>query len=107
MAPPVQYPVKKLIAITPDIAKAIEDYRFSNRLKTEAEAIRRLIEAGLGKTSTAIPSGGGEPGESDKPAGSVAPAPKKRAGSDRKAKPAAVPRSKLEQIRALREQGTQ
>jgi hypothetical protein len=39
--------MSKLIAITPKMAKAIEDYRFANRLKAEAEAIRWLIEPGL------------------------------------------------------------
>src|SRR5436190_22942534 len=58
MPPPTLYPIKKLIAITPETAQAIEDYRFENRLKTEAEAIRQLIAAGLGK-SAAVPSGSG------------------------------------------------
>jgi hypothetical protein len=80
----------------------IDDYRFENRLPSRSEAIRRLIEAGLSKASTATPSGGGESGEPDKPAGSVAPAPKKP--TERKAEPAA-PLSKEAQIRALREQG--
>ena len=39
--------VKKLIAMPPALAEAIEEYRFRERIKTEAEAIRRLIEAGL------------------------------------------------------------
>jgi hypothetical protein len=47
MAPPMLYPVKKLIAITPEMARAIEDYRFANRLKSEAEALRQLLELGL------------------------------------------------------------
>jgi hypothetical protein len=71
-----------------------------------AEAIRRLFDAGLGKTSAAKASGDGEPGEPDKPdkpAGSVAPTPKKPA-PEHKAEPAA-PLSKEAQIRALREQG--
>ena len=108
MAPPVLYPVKKLIAITPEVAKAIEDYRFTNRLKTEAEAIRRLIEAGLSKTPTDAPPSGGEPGTSRKSDASEDPSLasrlKKPATPGRKAEPAA-PRSKLDQIRALREQG--
>jgi hypothetical protein len=61
------------------------------------------FDAGLGKTSTAKASGDGEPGEPDKPAGSVAPTPKKPA-PERKAEPAG-PTSKEAQIRALREQG--
>src|SRR5258708_4488047 len=47
MPPPSLYPVKKLIAITPELAQAIEDYRFAKRLKSEAEAIRQLLERGL------------------------------------------------------------
>ena len=65
MPPPTLYPIKKLIAITPETAQAIEDYRFENRLKTEAEAIRQLIAAGLGKTA-AVPSGSGS-GSARKP----------------------------------------
>ncbi|HXC11557.1 MAG TPA: hypothetical protein VNV39_01810 [Stellaceae bacterium] len=47
MAPPILFPVKKLVAITPEMARAIDAYRFDHRIKTEAEAIRRLIEQGL------------------------------------------------------------
>jgi hypothetical protein len=43
----VVFPVKKLVALTAQMAEAIEDYRFSQRLPSEAEAIRRLIERGL------------------------------------------------------------
>jgi hypothetical protein len=39
--------VKKLIAMTPDMADAINEFRFREMIKTEAEAIRRLIERGL------------------------------------------------------------
>jgi hypothetical protein len=98
------YPVKKLVPLTSQMAEAISEYRHQQRISSENEAIRQLIAAGLSKASTATPSGGGEPGESDKPAGSVAPAPKKPAAPERKAEPAA-PRSKLDQIRAMREQG--
>ena len=62
MPPPTLYPIKKLIAITPETAQAIEDYRFENRLKTEAEAIRQLIAAGLGKAAAvSTRSGSGSP----------------------------------------------
>jgi hypothetical protein len=91
------------LLMTPSEVKALDDWAFANRIRSRGEAIRRLIEAGLSKTSTTTPSGGGEPGEPDKPAGSVAPAPKKPA-PERKAEPPA-PRSKLDQIRVLREQG--
>ena len=42
----------------------IDDYRFENRLPSRAEAVRRLIEAGLGK---AKPSSGSDPGGARKP----------------------------------------
>ena len=100
MAPPVLYPVKKLIAITPEAAQAIEDYRFANRLKTEAEAIRRLIDAGL-KAANLIrnPKPGG--GSAEKPSGQ----PVKPARSSTRRTPKAAPVSKEAQLRALREQG--
>ena len=97
MPPPTLYPIKKLIAITPETAQAIEDYRFENRLKTEAEAIRRLIGTGLGK-SAGVPAGSGS-GSARKPRTGKSAAPRK--APERKA----APSSKLDQIRALREQG--
>ncbi len=41
------FPVKKLVYLTDEQAKAISDFRFGNRLQSENEAIRRLIELGL------------------------------------------------------------
>jgi Arc/MetJ-type ribon-helix-helix transcriptional regulator len=38
---------RKPVSLPPDLAKAVEDYRFENRFNTESEAIRRLIELGL------------------------------------------------------------
>jgi hypothetical protein len=38
---------RKMVSLPAQLAQAIEDYRFNHRVKTEAEAIRRLIEAGL------------------------------------------------------------
>ena len=38
---------RKMVSLTAELAQAIEDYRFDKRVKTEAEAIRRLIMAGL------------------------------------------------------------
>jgi hypothetical protein len=43
----IEYPVRKMVTLSAETAKAIGDYRFEHHLKTEAEAIRRLIEAGL------------------------------------------------------------
>lgn len=121
MARPKTGDTRKMVTLPAELAGAVEDYRFANRLKTEAEAIRRLIEAGLNvaeKSSGTPPSGGS--GGSRKPSGqsvhtdqdaergTLKPASnrKKPAAPERKAEPAA-PRSKLDQIRALREQGAQ
>src|SRR5437870_3057553 len=83
----------------------IDDYRFEKRLPSRSEAIRRLIEAGLGAIGTrGGPRGGGTLGSAKKPAaGKAAPRAKKPA-TDRQASPAGLS-SKLAQIRALREQG--
>jgi hypothetical protein len=39
--------IKKLITISPEMLDEIDAYRFSNRIKTELEAIRKLLAAGL------------------------------------------------------------
>jgi hypothetical protein len=36
-----------MVTLPTELAEAIEEYRFENRIKTEAEAIRRLIAAGV------------------------------------------------------------
>jgi hypothetical protein len=41
------HPVKKLIAFSEDQAKAIADFRFTERIQSERAAIRRLIALGL------------------------------------------------------------
>jgi hypothetical protein len=46
--------IKKLIAIAPVMAKSIEDYRFKNRIASESEAIRCLIELGLKAPATQV-----------------------------------------------------
>ena len=61
------FPVKKVLNLTTEQAERIREYRFAHRIESENEAIRRLIEAGL-KTTQVSHSGGGEPGEPDKPA---------------------------------------
>ncbi len=50
MATPPSLTVRKLLSITPELAKAIADYRFQHRIATESEATRRLIEIGLETT---------------------------------------------------------
>jgi len=107
MARPKIMETRKLVSLTPELARAIEDFRFTNRISSESEAIRRLIEAGLSKAATAAPVDRGNPGGSGKSDASedlsLASRLKKPARPPRKAETA--PRSKLDQIRALREQG--
>ena len=38
---------RKIVSVPAELAEAIADFRFGERISTEAEAIRRLIEAGL------------------------------------------------------------
>lgn len=38
---------RKLVSLSHEKVREIEAYRFDNRIKTEAEAIRRLIDLGL------------------------------------------------------------
>jgi hypothetical protein len=87
---------RKMVSVPGALAEAIENYRFNNRLKTEAEAIRRLIEAGLQAEKIPLETGGSTLRTTKKPATSKrAPAPRAKA----------LRMSKEAQIRALREQG--
>jgi hypothetical protein len=43
----IEHPVRKMVSVSAETAKAIHDYRLEHRLATESETIRRLIEAGL------------------------------------------------------------
>ncbi|MBY6201052.1 hypothetical protein KUV65_06745 [Maritalea mobilis] len=47
MSRPPQFPVKKLISLSQHQADQIRDYRFDERIDSETEAIRKLIEMGL------------------------------------------------------------
>ncbi len=47
--------VRKLVSMAPSMAQAIDDYRFGQRIKSEAEAIRALIRAGLKATKPVKP----------------------------------------------------
>jgi len=40
---------RKLISIPNEMLRAIDDFRFQRRIRTESEAIRQLLERGLGK----------------------------------------------------------
>jgi hypothetical protein len=41
------FPVKKLVPLTADLADRIKTFRHEQRINSENEAIRRLIELGL------------------------------------------------------------
>jgi metal-responsive CopG/Arc/MetJ family transcriptional regulator len=47
---------RKLVSIPNEMLRAIDDFRFQQRIRTESEAIRRLIDAGLGKSGPATRS---------------------------------------------------
>lgn len=47
MASETKFPVKKLVTLTEEQARRISDYRFEQRLSSENEAVRRLLELGL------------------------------------------------------------
>ena len=49
MVRPSTAPIRKQVSLPAEIAQAVEDYRFANRISSESEAIRRLIELGLEK----------------------------------------------------------
>jgi hypothetical protein len=98
------YPVKKLVPLTSAMAEAISEYRHRQRISSENEAIRRLIEAGL-KGAPVAPPTGTDPAGSDKPPHEKAAPRARKPAAEPKAKPAA-PLSKFEQLRALRERGT-
>jgi hypothetical protein len=99
------FPVKKVVNLTAEQAKRIRDYRFAQQIDSENEAIRRLIDAGLGKAPAGAPSGGSNLGSAREPAGAgktAAPRAKKPTASDRHASP---PSSKEAQIGVLRAPG--
>lgn len=47
MAKQTKYPVRKLSYFSDEMAKAIDDFRYSQRIPSENEAIRQLIQTGL------------------------------------------------------------
>jgi hypothetical protein len=93
------------LVISKGQVRAVDEWRRQQRdLPSRSEAIRRLIETGLGKAPSNVPPGGSTPGSTRKPASAktAAPRAKKPTASDRQTSP---PSSKEAQIRALREQG--
>jgi hypothetical protein len=71
------FPVKKLVPLTAEIADRISEYRHTQRISSENEAIRRLIEAGLTVKPGADDSG--------TPGGSEIRATRKSAASPKRA----------------------
>jgi hypothetical protein len=69
------FPVKKVIALSNEMAERIRDYRFTERIESENEAIRRLIEAGLSGSKTSGTSGDGGAGGGSKPHATKSPSP--------------------------------
>jgi hypothetical protein len=61
MPKPPTLTVKKLIALTPEMAQAIEDFRFTQRINSETEAIRRLIARGLQAHTEQTPATADQP----------------------------------------------
>jgi len=61
MARPATHPIKKVVGFDPELLERVRNYRFEQRIESENEAIRRLIEAGLGKKAAA-PSRSGSRG---------------------------------------------
>lgn len=47
MAPDLIFPVKKLVNLTDEQAAQITEFRYDQRLPSDNEAIRRLLELGL------------------------------------------------------------
>jgi hypothetical protein len=41
------FPVKKLVPLTAEMAERISEYRHTQRISSENEAIRQLVEVGL------------------------------------------------------------
>jgi hypothetical protein len=50
MARPKTMQTRKIISVPAEMAEAIDEYRFGQRIPTESEAIRRLIRLGLEAT---------------------------------------------------------
>jgi hypothetical protein len=47
--------VRKLVSLPHAMFEAIDDFRFQNRIKSESETIRRLIERGIKRSEPASP----------------------------------------------------
>jgi len=47
MPPPDDPPIRKTVSLPASVWRRVEDFQFANRIKRDAEAIRRLVEKGL------------------------------------------------------------
>jgi hypothetical protein len=63
MSKPVTFPHKKMLSFNDDMLARVSDYRFDNRINSESEAIRRLIEIGLETSGYGLKPDTGEAGE--------------------------------------------
>jgi hypothetical protein len=103
MARPATHPIKKVVGFSPDLWERVRNFRFDQRISSENEAIRQLIEAGL-KAGDKIPVRRTSPaGGSAAPDSGKSSTPQPRTSPKREAA-SARPLSKEAQIRALREQ---
>ena len=94
---------RKIVSLPAALAQSIENYRFENRLKTEAEAIRQLIETGLSASKKSGASDDGGAGGKGKPRATKPPSsPEKTKPAPRSTAPA-TSLTKEAQLRALRE----
>ena len=57
MAKPKTMETRKLVSFPAGLARAVEDFRYANRIPSSSEAIRRLVEAGLDVCGIASSSG--------------------------------------------------
>jgi hypothetical protein len=47
MPHPARFTAKYLVRLTPEMAAALQDFRFAHRFPTRLDAIRHLIETGI------------------------------------------------------------
>jgi hypothetical protein len=47
MGKPQDSGLRRGVTLTPELAERVDNYRFGNRIKSDVETLRRLIEAGL------------------------------------------------------------
>jgi hypothetical protein len=100
---PVDKDPRIITPIPTDLLVRIDDYRFTKRLPSRAEAIRRLIEAGLSTSEKGGTSDDGGAGGKSKPRATKPPSsPEKPKPAPRSAAPT-TSLTKEAQLRALRE----